>query len=61
MKLWLILVSDIGLAGLVKRGLLGVGTKLELLDTNNGLKFVSEQFEWFCKLQGGVHSGNTGL
>ena len=48
MKLWLILVSDIGLAGLVKRGLLGVGTKLELLDTNNGLKFVSEQFDSFA-------------
>jgi hypothetical protein len=42
-KLWLILVSDIGLVELVKRDLLGVGTKLELLDTNNGLKFVSEQ------------------
>ena len=39
----MILVSDIVLVGLVKRGLLGVGTKLEMLDTNNGLKFVSEQ------------------
>ena len=48
MKLWLILVSDIGLVRLVKRGLLGVGTKLELLDTNNGLKFVSEQFDSFA-------------
>ena len=27
----------------MKRGLLGVGTKLEMLDTNNDLKFVSEQ------------------
>ena len=41
MEFRLILVSDIGLVGLVKRGLHGVGTKLELLDINNGLKFVS--------------------
>ncbi|MCI04515.1 hypothetical protein A2U01_0025562, partial [Trifolium medium] len=40
-----------GLVGLVKQGLLGDGTKLELLETNNGLKVVSEQFEEFCKLQ----------
>jgi hypothetical protein len=26
---------------------------LELLETNNGLKFVSEQFEMFCRLHGG--------
>jgi hypothetical protein len=43
-----VFVSDIGLVELVKRGLLGVGTKLELLDTNNGLKFVSEQFDSFA-------------
>ena len=54
MKLWLILVSDIGLVGLVKRGLLGVGTKLELLDTNNGLKFVSEQFDSFAGYKEGT-------
>jgi hypothetical protein len=46
-KLWLILVSDISLVGLVKRGLLGVETKLELLDTNNGMKLVSEKFDSF--------------
>jgi hypothetical protein len=43
-----LIVSDICLVGLVKRGLLGVGTKSELLDTNNDLKFVSEQFESFA-------------
>ena len=43
-----VFVSDIGLVELVKRGLLGVGTKLELLETNNGLKFVSEQFDSFA-------------
>ncbi|MCI49615.1 hypothetical protein A2U01_0070859, partial [Trifolium medium] len=36
------LVSDIGLVGLVRRGLLGGGTKLKLLETNNGLEYVSE-------------------
>ena len=54
MKLWLILVSDIDLVGLVKRGLLGVGTKLELLDTNNGLNFVSEQFDNFAGYKEGT-------
>ncbi|MCI49566.1 hypothetical protein A2U01_0070810, partial [Trifolium medium] len=30
-------VSDMGLVGLVKRGLLGDGTELEVLETNGGL------------------------
>ncbi|MCI65602.1 hypothetical protein A2U01_0086860, partial [Trifolium medium] len=33
---------DKSLVGLVKQGLLGGGTKLEVLETNNGLKYVSE-------------------
>ncbi|PNY03931.1 hypothetical protein L195_g000341 [Trifolium pratense] len=53
------LASDVDLVGLVKRGLLGDETKLELLETNNGLKVVSEQFEEFCRLRGRKHSGNT--
>ncbi|MCH99335.1 hypothetical protein A2U01_0020347, partial [Trifolium medium] len=39
--------------------IIGDGTELELLETNNGLKVVSEQFEEFCRLQGGKHSGYT--
>jgi hypothetical protein len=31
-----------GLVGLVKQGLLGDGTKSEVLETNTGQKFVSE-------------------
>jgi hypothetical protein len=34
------LVSDMGLVGLVKQGLLGSGTELELLETNNGMKAI---------------------
>lgn len=55
----LVLVSDMILVGLVKQGSLGDGTELELLETNNGLKCVSEQFEEFCRLQGGMHNGYT--
>ncbi|MCI32558.1 hypothetical protein A2U01_0053772, partial [Trifolium medium] len=55
----LTLVSGVGLVGLVKGGLLGDGTELELLETNGGLRFVSEVFERFCKLQGGEHDGYT--
>ncbi|MCH95723.1 hypothetical protein A2U01_0016704 [Trifolium medium] len=36
------LVSDMSLDGLVKGSLLGGGTTLELLETNNSLKDVSE-------------------
>ncbi|MCI68337.1 hypothetical protein A2U01_0089597, partial [Trifolium medium] len=43
------LVSDMGLVGLVKRGLLGGRTKLELLETNNcllqGGDFVTSEFQ----------------
>ena len=47
-KLWIfgwVLVSDMSLVGLVKQGLLGDVTKLELLEPNNGLKVVSWMFE----------------
>ncbi|PNX80201.1 hypothetical protein L195_g036198 [Trifolium pratense] len=47
-KVWIfvwVLVSDMSLVGLVKQDLLGDVTKLELLEPNNGLKLVSEQFE----------------
>jgi hypothetical protein len=40
--LWLVLVSDMGLTGLVKQGILGGGTKLALLETYNAMKYVSE-------------------
>ncbi|PNX62555.1 hypothetical protein L195_g053045 [Trifolium pratense] len=40
-----VLVSDMSLVGLVKQGLLGDVTKLELLEPNNGVKVASEQFE----------------
>ncbi|MCI74702.1 hypothetical protein A2U01_0095966, partial [Trifolium medium] len=33
-------VSNMGLVRLVKQGLLGGGTELEVLETNNGLKYV---------------------
>ncbi|MCI66577.1 hypothetical protein A2U01_0087835, partial [Trifolium medium] len=33
--------------------------KLEVLETNNGLNYVSEQFEEFCVLQGEDHGGYT--
>ena len=42
MGLRLVLVSYMSLVGLVKQDLLGGGTELELLETNNGLKYVSE-------------------
>jgi hypothetical protein len=47
------------LVGLAKQVLLGYGIELKFLETNNGLKVVSEHFEEFCKLQGGKHSGYT--
>jgi hypothetical protein len=53
-NLWdfgLAFVSNVGLVGLVKQDLLGDGTELELLETNNSLKFVLERFERFCRLQ----------
>ncbi|MCI92764.1 hypothetical protein A2U01_0114061, partial [Trifolium medium] len=43
----------------VKRGLLGDGTELKVLETNNGLQYVSEQFEEFYRLQGGKYGGYT--
>ncbi|MCI35471.1 hypothetical protein A2U01_0056692, partial [Trifolium medium] len=44
----LTLVSNMGLVGLVKGGLLCDGTKLQLLETNNGVRLVSEVFKRFC-------------
>ncbi|MCI70591.1 hypothetical protein A2U01_0091854, partial [Trifolium medium] len=38
-------VSDMSLVGLVKGGLLGDGTELKVLETNGGLRFVSEELE----------------
>jgi hypothetical protein len=63
-ELWdfgLVIVSDIGLVGLVKQGLLGDETKPEVLKTNNDLMFVSKWFEWFCRLQGGEYSKDIGF
>ncbi|MCI47672.1 hypothetical protein A2U01_0068914, partial [Trifolium medium] len=44
----LTLVSNMGLVGLVKGGLLCDGTKLKLLETNNGVRLVSECLRGFA-------------